>query len=566
MIRQRSTFTFLTAVSLVFLVAFYPEGTGTSGQTAQKVTTIVGTQCTVSLKTGEKKKGKVESLSEEALVMKVKLSPFYSEEQKILLEDIEQVEDANGNVVSVESLTPAAKAEEPKVPPVKQETTKPPATPLTTADSKAIIEAAVKAALGEPTPPPSVAQSRLQPSPEPTTTVPSQAQKDKTETASVSPNQPPAAEGTKPIQSIAADRSLRTERPLRVVSAEPTTVPSERPYQTELRSSAAVPPSPQAQPAPQTTGTATTLNPFASKSTPTASAGQNQRASIPPRLAERPVVEKLPSGKTPTAKSSTVPMQLRQAEETPAPPSQASKMKAESEILTQAGVPASSISPEKEKPAITQKELLALRASIEGFNKTGRVITWGLGAVALSIIGLSLVLLLRRKSPAQPASRSLARPRPNRVVMVQGEYAVVDLGLNDGIGIGDTLMVGRQVGSEVHTIGVAKVVKVLDLLCGIKMVEKLGDTSARVGDLITRTTVEKKQTRPVASQDGALSRRRVRKNVFASPDGFDSIDDEEEFSADSAPTVVSEYDLTSSTSMVPHAQRRVMKREPAERE
>ncbi|MDZ7374532.1 MAG: hypothetical protein ONB23_11270 [candidate division KSB1 bacterium] len=487
----------LGILSLCLIMSVYGLAIATAGEeeVVSALSAAKGQRCEVYLKSGEIKRGKLTAVGQDYLTVEVKLSPFYAEPQTFRLTQVSKV-DLGRQVVDVEALLTQSRQER-----LAEQT----AAVLGTRTASSEPPKPVATVPREPTATSQVAAAPSNLS-QPTVAAPQQ------------PQQPQQDETVRRLMAILRDMD---ESPASGAS-QSTARPTQRVVQPEARQpilpNATVPtrsrelpePRPETRPAQEQVPPASTL--------------QTQRGMAP---APRPVVPVEPRSVAPATQS---PMPAREVgsssqsgSEVPAPKPTVPSPKPPRGHLSAAPEEQAMAQPRAPEPSSPAAQSLAantaqeprrerakldaptvsttpvgkgqepeIRAVVDRFYKAAMVLAGAVVVLAGGVVVLAVTVARRKNgSPAAPtvpvpAVQGPAQPEPPpplRLVMVKGEYAVVDQGLDHGVRTGDLLLVKRSSADGDYELGLARVLKVFDRLSGIKMVEKFADSDLRVGDV-----------------------------------------------------------------------------------
>jgi hypothetical protein len=470
-------------VGCLFLLFWLGTTIGLHGQDALSVLSAAkGQRCDLYLKSGEIKKGRLKAVGEDYITVEVKLSPFYAEPQTYRLTQVSKV-DLGGQVVDVEAWVARARQEK-----------------LT---AQALSVTASRPS--EPEQPKSSVQAPREEARSPQTSTPSPAAAPSSDSGTdetvrrlmvILKDLDEGPSGSQPTPT--SQKVVQASRKLELApSATVPTTRSESPAETSP-SRATVQPSsfPERKELPEVTRQVEPRQ--ARPSAPTER--RPEMEAIPPAQqvpevpAPRPIV---PSPKPPRSHLSSAPEQEAMAQP------RAPEPQAEQEDRL-ASVPSQERRPEQlgaQTAANAAKSVQAgqeteIRALVDRFYKAAMVLAGAVLALAAGVVVLT-VTVIRRKGvvpesatlpiPSEKEPEPAAPPEPPlRLVMVKGDYAVVDQGLDHGVGVGDLLLVKRQGEQGEYELGLARVLKVFDRLSGIKMVEKFVEAELRVGDAAYR--------------------------------------------------------------------------------
>ncbi len=452
-----------------------------------------GRKCDIYLKSGEIKKGKVKAVGDDYITVEVKLSPFYAEPQTFRLTQVSRVDYGDG-VVDVAELLSKNREQR--------------------------VEQAAASILSEPQAQPSA--------PAPKQTVRTKTTEPKVSTSastSARSGSQPEDETVRRLMAILRSLDEGEEAPPKKQKTRKVTQP--RSATPAVTPSATVPKATTktvdrgAEQAVETKTTQPVVVPVRKVVAPTRQAAPSQSArqakpassgSSKPRKDVSPKASKTTT--SPPAPKPTVPAlkpqksHLAQGVKRSLAPSVARNSKRPTKVVqpkqekarTDSGLrlaskdslaPASHASSGAQRATATPE----IRTLVNRFYKAAMILAGAVVALALGVVFLAVTVWRRRGSeevsglPA-PAAESGPGPQesapaepPVRVVMVKGDYAVIDRGLDHGLRVGDLLLLKRPVPDGEYELGLARVLKVFDRLSGIKVVEKFVETELRVGDV-----------------------------------------------------------------------------------
>ncbi len=487
------------AVAAVLLVGLVATGMGQDW--ASILAPAKGKKCQVYLKSGEVRKGKLIKIGEDYITVEVKLSPFYAEPQTYRITQVDRIDYGSG-VVDVDRYlagsgnqqAPVAKSEQASSVASSQQvrTTQHSSAGSSGSESDddtvqklmAILKSLDEGPTAKPEQRPMAAA-----------TEPAAVQEGQT-SSSVS-QQPATQTRAETVERRRVEPASRPERARKVVVPLTRKTVQARPDQNTSKVSTAsrktvqktssVSRRKKTAPSPARTRTAARKRAVTRKPQP--------KKTIP---APKPAKTRLAKAATPTSKAVAV----AQAPKTPPQGSVTSvqqRNEKQAKLAEAAGVVATSANAGGATTSQAGSPVL----------KAVTVLAGAVGLLALAVLALTVVVLRRHKTsapqptvPAAPAAAPSVQvaseepapqpepapkpPAPIHVVMVKGDYAVVDHGLDQGIKVGELLLLRRAVEDGEYEIGLARVLKVFDRLSGVKLIERWVETDLRVGDSAVR--------------------------------------------------------------------------------
>ncbi len=489
-VRKRLGLTVAT-VLLLGLVA-----TGMGQDWASILAPAKGKKCQVYLKSGEVRKGKLIKVGEDYITLDVKLSPFYAEPQTYRITQVERIEYGNRAVDVDQLLASGGKSQQPS------------------------------AAGAEPTPAAGTSSSRASVVSRPTTARSGSESDDDTvqklmailksldEGPTSKPEQGSLAAATEPATSTGVGTDSRVAEQSSVQARSETSVrqrvqPASRP---ERARKVVVPLTRKTvQPRPVGSATKPASKPKSTSkavSVPRQAESKTVRARRPRTVSRKRTTARKPQPRKTIPAPKPPKSKLAQA---PAPVSKPVGDGQAPKVRTQEAVAA------LQKPEVERTQLVGAGAAsstvhVSATEQTGQpvlkavtVLAGAVGLLALAVLALTVVVLKRHKASAPQPVASVAPsvpvaaeepapspeptpkpPAPIHVVMVKGDYAVVDRGLDQGIKVGELLLLRRSVEDGEYEIGLARVLKVFDRLSGVKLIERWVETDLRVGDSAVR--------------------------------------------------------------------------------
>ena len=490
------------AVAAALLIGFVVAALGQD--LASALAPVKGKKCQVYLKSGEVRKGKLIKFGDDYITLEVKLSPFYAEPQTYQITQVDRIEYGKNRFVDVEQLLSkpgTAKTSEASVSgeqvvagasSASGQAKSAPSSKKSSASSDddtvqrlmAILKSLDDGATTKPD------ESSLAAVTEPTGSSGS-ASKQETRVAT-KPQQPTGQVRPKSTSRGTSPVATRPQRARKVV------VPlTRKTVRTQPVRSAVVKSSPQQ--APKTP-----------EPSPTSAGGlkRTSRAESTSSRVKRPTAARKPRPRKtiPVPK----PQKTRLADVSPSAAGAAGAGRrsgrgaAQQKAVVKKAQAQQKTIESTERVASSPVSPPAREASGEPVLKAVTVLAGAVGLLALAVLALAVVVLRRhrattgpfpaaRPSPPrpvvaeEPGPESMPEPpAPIRVVMVKGDYAVVDHGLDHGIKVGELLLMRRAVEDGEYEIGLARVLKVFDRLSGVKLIERWVETDLRVGDSAVR--------------------------------------------------------------------------------
>ena len=490
------------AVAAAILTGFVVAALGQD--LASALAPVKGKKCQVYLKSGEVRKGKLIKFGDDYITLEVKLSPFYAEPQTYQITQVDRIEYGKNRFVDVDQLlgksgsaksSEASKSGEQVA--VGTSNASGQANPASSSKKSsassdddtvqrlmAILKSLDDGAATKPD------EGSLAAVTEPSAGSSSTA-KQETRAAS-KPQQPVQQVRPKTTSRTTTQVATRPQRARKVV------VPlTRKTVRTEPVRTAAVKSSPQQAPKRRKqTAISTSRRKRTSRAVSTSSQGKRRTAVRKPR----------PRKTIPVPK----PQKTRLADLSPSGASVAGTDQRVSTGAEQQAAVVKKVRPQQKalestaEVASSRVSPPAREASGEPVLKAVTVLAGAVGLLALAVLALAVVVLRRHKaateplpaaqtSPPKPVATEEPRPEPMpeppapiHVVMVKGDYAVVDHGLDHGIKVGELLLLRRAVEDGEYEIGLARVLKVFDRLSGVKLIERWVETDLRVGDSAVR--------------------------------------------------------------------------------